>query len=262
MSDAVEDLHEVVYRRFLNAPWFADIMVEKGELGINPSDIARLLGTSRQRTPGKKGALVVIDRPIRDVEYPDIPGPEWKVRIPIGFYEHRTTNRGDGGTNKTIEMMISKGAALIHLFQIDDLGTQIVCSQDAVTPVVSSDKLQLIAELVVEATLNQQPEEKVSAPRVSGTADAVVISAGALYGITEGASVYYTTDGSYPTPDTGTFYGFYILNENGQPLISEDGQPLATENTPEPFAVAAGTLVRANAWLAGLQHSDLAGKRF
>jgi hypothetical protein len=262
MSDPVEELQNLIYARFLADPWFADITIVKGEDGINEKDIAELLATSRQRVNGKKGAAVVVDRPFRDVTAPDMPGPEWNIRIPVGCYEHRTTNRGPGGTNKHIEEIISRAAGLTQLFCVEHLGCQVTCATDAVTPVISADKKQLVAELIFQAVITQRPEPKVSAPKVGGTADAVTITAGALYGSTEGASVYYTTDGSYPTPDNGTFYGFVILSEDGKALLSEDGQPLVSTNTPEPFAVAAGTTVLANAWKDGMQHSDLAGKKF
>jgi len=262
MSDPVEQLQNLIYQRLLNNAYFADVVVRKGEDGINASDIAKALGTATQKS-GKKGALVVVDRPFRDVDTPDMPGPEWLVRIPVGVYEHRTTNRGAGGTNKHIEELISKVAGKVHHFMVQHLGTQVTMDGEAVAPVISpADPNQLIAELMFTARINQKPEEKCSMPKVGGEADAVIILAGSRLGITPGAAVYYTTDGTYPTPDNGTFYGFVLLNDNGQPLLSDDGQPLHSDNTPEPFAVAAGTLVLANAWKDGLLESDLAGKQF
>ncbi len=50
---------------------------------------------------------------------------------------------------------------------------------------------------------------------------------------TAGASIYYSTDGSYPAPDTGTFY-----------LAALTG-------------LAAGTILRAVAYAADLNPSDL-----
>lgn len=260
MSDPVAQLHERVYARTVAESWFEDIFLLLNETGVLLKDIETKLKVFKS-TNGKSGMAVVFDRPLRDVTAPDMPGPEWVVRIPVTAYEFEIINRGSGGSGKQIEEVVSKLAAILHHFFIQHLGTTVYLDTQAVTPFAIVNGV-IVSEMSFRATLNQQPEEKVGAPKVDGTLDAVTILAGAAFSIVAGADVYYTTDGSYPTPTNGTFYGTVILSEAGAPILTEDGEPLTAENAPDPFAVAAGTLVLANAWKDGMQHSDLAGKQF
>ncbi len=239
-----------------------DICVILAEKGVLQKEIETKLKVFTSKA-GKSGIAVVVDMAMRDVESPDLPGPEWEVLTPVTTYEFSIVNRGLSGTGKDIQSVVSKLGGLLAPFFIQDLGTTVYLDKNAATPGVGKDNVAFI-ELMTRAQVNQTPEEKVSAPKVSGTAGAVTIEAGRMYGITVGSVVYYTTDGSYPTPGAAgtTLYGTVLLSESGQPLLSEDGLPLTAENTPAPLVVAAGTLVLANAWKTGMQHSDLAGKQF
>lgn len=257
--DSVDFLQRTIHQRLATAAALADVAVIFNEKGLVMADVEAAMGLN---TIGKKpGACVIVERIIRDVEAPNVPGPEWSLRIPVAIFEMPTVNRTEDGTGLTIEQLVTIVADLLHLFDVQVLGTQVYAAADAVTPDQDDDG-RLTAICFFEAKLNQKPAAFVGMPRVTGTASAVVIQAGLDYGDSSGAIVYYTTDGTYPTPDNGTLYGTILLNENGTPIINENGDSLLNVATPAPFSVAAGTLVLANAWKSGVQHSSLGGKQF
>ena len=74
---------------------------------------------------------------------------------------------------------------------------------------------------------------------------------------TTAATIYYTTDGSFPWlgNTAATKYGITITAEDGTVIVTENGDPLIT---PGPFSVSTGTTVRAAAYATNYQASDAA----
>ena len=98
---------------------------------------------------------------------------------------------------------------------------------------------------------------RVATPLISGTAQAVTITCN-----TPSASIYYTTDGTFPWlgNPTASLYGVtYLVVETGAIIVTQNGDPL---NAAIPLVVSAGTYVRAAAYASGKQGSDVAAITF
>lgn len=254
MKDPVLQLQEDLFGRLSADPAFADVLVLSNEKGVILEDIEQKLKLFTGKN-GKKGAAIVVDRPVRIVEQPDVPGPEFAVIVPVGIFEMPLLNRATGGTGLTIEDLCSAVLSLAHGWRTGREVGQIYVAQDAVTPAVGTDRV-IAAEVQLRSRMRLEPISRVGTPVLAGSAAAVQIGCN-----TPDATIYYTTDGSFPWSGNpvAVRYGITILTEGGTVIVTEDGNPL---NLAENFTVAAGTRVRASAFATGKQGSDVAAATY
>jgi hypothetical protein len=89
----------------------------------------------------------------------------------------------------------------------------------------------------------------------------VITGSGSTFSITcntPDASIYYTTDGSFPwagNPAATLFGVTYLIAQTGQIIVTQNGDPLILASSVE---VSAGTYVRAAAYHQTKQGSDVA----
>lgn len=214
MISKLEQLQDDVFSRIDSDSAFENVVVLDERLGLKDSDLSECLATNTTRG-GMKGAAIIIGEVYFENEDERCPGPRLEAQMIIRCIERRLVNRGPGGSGVTLGVMTERVIGLLHDFQISDLGITMTAKRgerifykDGETECV----------VVVDASLQLEPLDKCAFPVIAGDAAAVSITC-----FTEGASIYYTTDGTTPSPTNGTLY-------------------------VNPFAVAAGTLVRAVAF--------------
>ena len=250
MSDPVFQIQADVHARLSADSFFSDVLVLLNEKGliIDDVDSAVKLFTAKS---GKKGAAVVVDRPFREVKAPEASGPEFDVTVPVSVFEMPLINRATGGTTKTIEEICSHVMHVMHGTKLSSNLGQVYIDKDAVTPVVGTEKI-IVSEIQLRTRLRFAPPARVTTPTFSGNAAALSIGCN-----TTAATIYYTTDGSFPWlgNTAATKYGITITSEDGTVIVTENGDPLIT---PGPFSVSTGTTVRAAAYATNYQASDAA----
>lgn len=248
MSDPVFQLQADVHARASAHGFFFDMPVLLNEKGLIPDDLENLLKTFTAKN-GKSGAALVIDRPLREVNRPDISGPEFDVVIPCGAYELPLKNRASGGTGKTVEEICTETMSLMHGWVPRPGIGQIYCDKEAVSPVVGLGRL-LVCEILLRSRMRLAAPARVKTPVITGDASAVQIGCN-----TPAATIYYTVNGSAPWAGNpaAQLFGVTVQTDSGVVIVTQDGDPLIVAN---PFSVTPGTLVRAAAFAENKQGSD------
>ena len=248
MKDPVLQLQLDVAARLGAHAFFADILVLANEKGILAEDLENTLKLFTAKS-GKSGVAVVVDRPLRQVPKPDVPGPEMVIIVPVTVVEMPLTNRAASGTGKTTEQIVTEAMALLHGWRASSWMGQLYCAEDAVTPTVGGDKT-IATEIQFRTRMRIAPLARVATPVITGDASAVQLGCN-----TPDAKIYYTTDGSWPWVGNAAavLYGITLLTEDGQIIVTEDGNPL---HLADPFVVALGTQVRVAAYAENKQGSD------
>ncbi len=177
---------------------------------------------------GKSGAAVYVLMPTGDAADINVPGPRLNFAFVVRVQELPIINMGPKGTQKSAEEIALKVLSLLHHFN-PGKGNVIVAAADALTPSSAADP-KITIDVKFIQTSGVQPEVKVVTPQLT-SAPAVSPAVGVDVTITcatDGASLFYSIDGSYPSlPYTA------------------------------PVNVAASAIVRAVASKSGLQQSDI-----
>ena len=225
------DLQEDVKARLENDPYFSDITVLLQRRGNIESDVMQALGTLNEKT-GKLGACCVVLMPETEApEGENLPGPPIEIVISLQVIEQTTMNEdtANGGTGKSAESIANVALNLLHRYIPYLLGNVLVADRKPIRPVQAEGVVMYLVTLRLRTGLDNS--DKVLTPQLSEGGGSITITCGTL-----GASIYYTTDGSYPGPANAT----------------------ATLYTA-PFATpVAGTVIRHAASKTGLIPSDTA----
>lgn len=182
---------------------------------------------------GKLGCGLVVCMPTIDGEYPNVTVPQGDVLLPIWAVEQPELNFQSTGTQITAEQAILQVRAWLHQL---DLRGQITLYQDqrAVEPLPGCEKEYpgcVGYQFIARGKMGDFPVSAVADPTLTGDAAALTLACAS-----EGASIYYTTDGSFPGAGNST--------------------GVATLYT-EPFSVNVGTVVAFKAYLAGSRGSNV-----
>lgn len=229
-TDPLRLIQEDAQARITADAWFTPIATILQRVGVSEKDIARRLTVLNEKGT-KCGACILVMMPGGGV--PDqTPGPRLQLTLSFIALEHPTINAGGTGTGKSAEEIAIK---LLQLFNHASLGRG-DCFQagpDALVPNDSFDGL-VGYQVNLQMPLQLAKTEMVVTPKISATATAAPATV-TISCATDGASIWYTTDGSYPSA------------QNANALL------YAT-----PFSVNSAKLIRAAAEKTGLQQSNVA----
>lgn len=176
----------------------------------------------------KYGAAVIVELPVAEVEE-ETPGPTFVLRPVLRIFERPEINMGASGTGKSAESIALRILQLLHRYapgQIDDSAAVGNFTRGRIeqTPVDEEQTLALTVRF--QANAGAMPLASCVQPVIASASLTVTLTTA-----TSGASLLYSTDGSYPS----TAYS-------------------------APFVVSSGALVRAVATKSGLIASPLAWK--
>ncbi len=205
--------------------FFADIAViaERDKRHKAEAD-AYLSG--KQKKAGKAGAVVRVMMPSLALPHPNAPGPALTGIINVRIQELESLNQSGSGTGKEVEQIVIEAIKRIHCFGLS-AGENFIVDQEAAE--ANAEFLpRLTYDLFVRCQLPQDQAAKVSLPTISQVGLTITLAT-----TTPAASIYYTTDGSFPWSGNGTLYS-------------------------APWEVADGTRLRVAAYLAGSHGSDVA----
>jgi len=216
-------------------PWFGEfaVFVMRPRQAVSAMQIQELINNSLAGVASGNGIAIEVLMP--SIERADEAGgillfePHTIVRVK----ENADINMGSQGSQIPCEEIALRVCATLEGFLPQGYGAALSIRKEAIVP--CKDLPGLVAyDVCVRGRFAMPAPLKAVLPRISGDPAAV-----ALATATEGAAIYYTTDESYPwagtlaNPGTGTVY-------------------------TGPFPTTPGTKIRAAAFLAGLQGSDVA----
>ncbi len=197
-------------------PFFSDVPVIVHDEKVITNKISELIERLK--------ICVVIMTPFGGVLKPDNPGPYLDdVRLMVRVYEKPLINRSAGGTGKTALEVVEQVLATLHHNPKD---ANIYEMFKAANPAFSlttddADESTIVYNVFFATSCGLSLSiPAIEAPIITDDAGSITISCA-----TPGAAIFYTTNGSYPNPQS-TFY-------------------------TGAFSISSGVTVRASAWLAG-----------
>ena len=228
---AIEQIPADVRDKLLSEEYFADVNVTAEDQLEISADIAQQLAALTARG-GKTGAGVIVGNPVVTTPLPNVPGPELSLRVPITVLEQPSINRdaANNGTAKTGAQIAFRILQILARWQDAEFG--IFYADPAAGWRESDDFVKLgftAIDLNVIVVLATPHLEQVSTPTIFAPATTVTLA-----NITSGATIKYTTDGSFPGSGNA-----------------------AALTYSAPFTVASGTTVRWAAYKTGLRGSDV-----
>lgn len=226
MSSTLEDLQDDCTAKLNAEEFFSTVSVVSVRKLQIASEIAKKLPHLTQKND-KSGCGVLVGMPTIDVIDPDIPGPQLLVRQSFRVQESPLINGGANGTGKSAEEVALQILRTLHLFQIEGV-TGLRGDKGAITPNTEFENL-VTYDVTLTGRMANSGLEKVAMPSIEEAALTVTLSCA-----TADASIYYTTDDSFPGSG----------NSAAQPYGA-------------PFAVESGTVVRWAAYKTGMIGSDV-----
>ncbi len=229
-SDPITQHQNDVAQRLAGDTFFADITIVAEDDGVTEADVdaakANRKMAARVVTAGKQGAIVIVFMPTLEIQNPDEPGPVVSVIDHIRVLEIPKLNRAAGGTEKRAGKIERNLHRALHLWEIRG-----ICLTSFRSIPYNDGEGTSGRDVFFKTLLPLLPPSRVAIPQISSDVDQLVTLACA----TNGAHIFYTTDGGFPRSGFGT----------------------STEYD-EPFTVALGAMVRAVAYKSGTTASDLA----
>lgn len=199
-------------------------------VGVIP-DRVRLASTSAEifedtlaNALNATGMAVVIRPPRPDVENPNLVGPQQEVTLFVDIY--KSQYRVPSSNNVPLADLVERAMVALHHYnpaQFPNHASYIVAGIPGLDDSFDRETVTVKAQNVSTVAISQ-----VATPSVSIGASLVTLACA-----TGGAAIFYTTDGSTPSPTNGTLY-------------------------TAPYAKGiSGTVHKAKAFLAGYLASDV-----
>lgn len=225
MSDPVAQMQADVFAKLNAENFFAGFTIISEITGLTESDFNTAISTVKVAS-GKIGVAILVRLPsVNNQDFGSVVIQN-RFRLTVRILELPKFNRGARGTGIAYSLISRELQIALNAFCLGGSTLYFKGTQPY------NDGEGTIGEDVFFETIQALPmASKARKPAISGNAGAVTITTA-----TPGAAIYYTTDGSFPSP-TATLYA-------------------------APFAVVSPACVRACAWLAGLQGSDVAAMNF
>lgn len=216
----ISSLHAGLRTLILAHPYFSDVPV----ISIEEKDF----NSEIEQAIGRLGVCVSLMTPRTNVPSPNIPGPYFDLFIDAYVGENVLLNRYGGGTGKKASDIAEAVLAAGHL-QYYDLQTEALLAVGCELVDKTDDELIWKASFKTSGGVGISGLPAVVTPGITDDGAGGIT----LTCATGGAAMFYTTNGSFPSPRNGTLY-------------------------TAPFIVASGTQVRVSGWLAGYSVSAVA----
>jgi hypothetical protein len=229
MSDLLLSLQQDLLDKLNSESWFYYISVVSLRQQVIRQEIERRLPHLTAKN-GCKGCGVIINMPRIDALQPNLSAPQGDILVAIDVIEQPEINFNPGGTMLTAEETARAIRATLHQFAIEG---KILLYQDkkAIEPLDHLDYPGCLGYRVhLRGRMSELPQPKCVVPAISESGGLVLLTTTDV-----GASIYFTTDGSFP-------------GSSNAAALSYTG----------PFAVASGATVRWAAYLTGNLGSDAA----
>jgi hypothetical protein len=215
--------------RLQSDPLFAHVRVLTERVADIESEIDRALGPLNEQG-GKTGLVAVLLTPTANVNFENVFGPFFDdIKIVVRVIENVPINQDpDTGTNVPAADAAERVCALLHHFQPDNATGPVLAHKPTIT--LGNDPNHLSYDCLFKtsgglaATLPQ-----AATPVCSNNGGTITLTCA-----TAGAAIFYTLDGSNPSPRNAMLY-------------------------TAPFTPGTGVTIKARAWLAGYLTSETLG---
>jgi hypothetical protein len=221
-----------IFDRLTADSFFVDVPVLLEAKGVTEADIDQALATLNPKS-GKNGVLAIVLMPTLAADSANAPGPRYVPRLTVQVIDQPLFNLdATTGIGKSAARVAERVRQIIHRFR-SRTGAEFSFAGQEPVPVETGKNSYGLAFTRLAA---DNPPPKV-AEVTFASAGTVAPQTVTLACITPGAAIYYTTDGTYPSPLTGTLY-------------------------TAPFVQATAATIRAAAELAGYQQSNVTQATF
>lgn len=190
--DQIERDQDDFADRYAFDPFFAQITVLKELKGVIESDVDVALSTLNEKG-GKIGAVVIVLQPGIKPTEPDAAGPEMQIRAAVQVITQALFNDGPDGTGMSNGRIAAKIRQLTHRF-VNGGGTWSFAGTDPLP--TDPGKISSVTYFTRRARDEEYP--RCGTPLIDPDSGAVPQLITLTTG-TDGAAIYYTTDGSYPS---------------------------------------------------------------
>jgi hypothetical protein len=221
LSSILSQLQQQCADRLQSDPAFADVRVLTERIADIESEIERGLGPLNEQG-GKTGLVAILLTPTASVNFENVFGPFFdEIKIVVRVIENVPINQDpNSGTNFPAADAAEKICSLLHHFQPDSANGPVLAQTPAIS--LGNDPNHLSYDCMFKtsgglATILPQ----AATPAFSNASGTYTLTCA-----TAGAAMFYTLDGSNPSPRNGTFY-------------------------TAPFTPGAGLTLKARAFLAG-----------
>lgn len=184
--------------------WFSTITILEDRKGNTVSEAQKVLGAMTAKA-GKVGTCAVVMQPKGTVAKPNLPVAIMDLDITVLVLEDPAINDGQTGTGKNA--MATARRIVDVLYQFSSQGVLRMMLPDNPTYVPVDD---IIAPVAIEVRFKSMEDFRTQAVKVSqpgySTPQTALPYTMTLSCATSGADIYYTLDGSYPSPLQGSKY--------------------------------------------------------
>jgi hypothetical protein len=228
MNPQIEQIQPDVFNKLASEPYFAAISLFQIRKERFQSEIDEVL-SSATFDPGQSGKLpgatIEVLMPTIKTNLVNAPGPVVTLEQRLTVKENPSINLASGGVGLTAEEIAVEILQTLHQFYLGGIGQALYPAPGAIVP--NGDFPDLVAyDVVLQATFNLTPPARTGCP-LPPTENSLTLTFTAPASDPT-ATVYTTTDGSFPGPGNATATAYST-----------------------PFAVAGGTVVRWAAYVSG-----------
>lgn len=229
----LDDLQTDIEAVLKNTPGLIDAVVSYQDDADIEQKVARQLAPIKGSTTAKPGLAVIVLPPEVSSAESNLPGPPMVVRVEVQCIEHNVINRSAQGTRIPASGAAVRALNALHHRSLGENRFLYAAPNDPITPVRVRPGYTSFAAVLELRAPGVAGDGRVLQVTVSESDDTITLATA-----TEGASIYYTTDGTYPTPTNGTLYTAPIVG----PTIGETWRVAAYKTGLNPSDVLQFTI--------------------